>query len=198
MFSVAALAIARFGAVAVAAHQIALNVGGLAFMVPLGLSGAITVRVGLARGRGSLAQARMAGAVGLSLVIVTQSVSCLVMVTLPGAIATLYSPDPAVQAATVALLALAAMFQFSDGIQVAANGALRGLQDTRIPALITLVAYWIVGMPLGLVLAFHADLGARGMWMGLLAGLTTAAILLSWRFHRRTLAAAQHAVTLPA
>eukprot|EP01037_Dinobryon_pediforme_P005514 gene5514-5568_t len=196
LFSAASFSIAQFGAAAVAAHQIALNVAALSFMVPLGLAGAITVRVGDAAGAGDGARARRAGFLGVALVVATQSVSCLVMLLLPHTIAGLYSIDPQVQAGTVALLMFAAMFQLSDGIQVAANGALRGLHDTRVPALITLVAYWGIGMPVGVLLAFQAGLAARGMWLGLVAGLTVAAVLLTWRFARRTLAAVQHADTL--
>lgn len=198
MFSVAAFAISRFGAVQMAAHQIALNVAGLAFMVPLGLSGAITVRVGLALGAGDLARARLAGILGISLAGAMQCVSGVVMATLPHAIAAVYSPDAAVRAATVSLLALAALFQLSDAVQVAANGALRGMQDTRFPAVITLLAYWGVGMPLGLWLAFARHMAARGMWIGLLAGLSVAALLLTWRFLRRTLAAVRQNATLGA
>lgn len=196
LFSAAAFAIARFGAVAVASHQIALNAAALAFMVPLGMSGAITVRVGDAAGAGDMARARRAGWLGIMLVAITQSFSCAVLLLLPMTIAALYSSDPAVQAGTVSLLAFAAMFQLSDGIQVAANGALRGLHDTSLPAVITLLAYWGVGLPVGLYLAFTADLGARGMWLGLVAGLTVAAVLLTWRFSRRTLAALQQTHTL--
>lgn len=196
LFSAAAFAIARFGAVAVAAHQIALNVAALAFMVPLGMSGAITVRVGDAAGAGDIARARLAGWLGIMLAAISQSFSCAVLLLLPMPIAMLYSSDPAVQAGTVSLLAFAAMFQLSDGIQVAANGALRGLHDTSIPAVITLVAYWGVGMPVGLALAFWFGLEARGMWLGLVAGLSVAAVLLTWRFSRRTLAAVQHPHTL--
>lgn len=196
LFAAAAFAIARFGAVAVASHQIALNAAALAFMVPLGLSGAITVRVGDAVGAGDLARARLAGSLGIMLAAITQSFSCAILLVLPTTIAALYSSDPAVQAGVVSLLAFAAMFQLSDGIQVAANGALRGLHDTRIPAAITLVAYWGVGMPVGLLLAFWAGLEARGMWLGLVAGLSVAAVLLTWRFQRRTLAAVQHPHTL--
>jgi len=82
------------------------------------------------------------------------------------------------------LLVLAGLFQFSDGLQVAASGALRGLKDTRVPMLITTFAYWGVGMPVGWWLAFRAGLGARGMWMGLIAGLSMAAVLLTTRFWR--------------
>lgn len=196
LFSLASFAIARFGAVPVAAHQIALNVAGLAFMVPLGLAGAITVRVGNAVGAGRPDRARLAGLLGIGLALGTQCVTCLLMLTLPWSIAALYSNDPDVQAATVALLALAGLFQLSDGAQAAANGALRGLKDTRIPVLITLFAYWVVGMPTGLLLAFHFGLAARGMWIGLFAGLSVAAVLLTWRFSRRTLAALQRTATL--
>ena len=94
----------------------------------------------------------------------------------------MYTDDAAVIALAAQLLTLAAIFQLSDGIQAASNGALRGLKDTRLPMLITGFAYWGVGMPVGWWLAFHAGLGARGMWMGLIAGLTVAAVLLTVRF----------------
>jgi MATE family multidrug resistance protein len=196
LFSAASFAIARFGSVAVSAHQIALNVAALAFMVPLGMAGAITVRVGDAAGAGDIRRARLAGFLGVKLVMATQSVSCLVMLVLPVTIASLYSADLDVQAGTVSLLVFAAMFQLSDGIQVAANGALRGMHDTRLPALITLIAYWGIGAPVGLLLAFEAGMAGPGMWLGLVAGLSVAAGLLTWRFARRTLVAVQHADTL--
>jgi len=103
-----------------------------------------------------------------------------------------------VRAGTVALLALAGLFQLSDGVQVAANGALRGLKDTRVPAAITLLAYWGVGLPVGLLLAFPAGLAARGMWIGLLVALSVAAVLLTWRFRSTTLAAVQRAAKVAA
>jgi MATE family multidrug resistance protein len=192
LFAAASFAVSSFGAVAEAAHQTALNIGALSFMVPLGLSGAITVRVGDAMGAGDLKRARLAGRLGLAVVICTQSISCAVMLLLPETIAAIYSNDTAVQAGTVSLLLLAAMFQLSDGVQVAANGALRGLHDTKYPPLITLVAYWCVGMPVGMFLAFEAGMQTRGIWLGLVAGLSAAALLLTWRFERRTLAALQH------
>ncbi len=196
LFSLASIAIARFGAVPVAAHQIALNVAGLSFMVPLGLSGAITVRVGDAAGRGLPARARLAGLLGISLALATQAIAAMILFLIPRTIAGAYSTSPAVQAGTVSLLALAGLFQLSDGVQVAANGALRGLKDTRVPVLITMFAYWGVGMPLGLALAFPGGMAARGMWIGLFAGLSVAAILLTWRFRRRALVAVQHAAKL--
>jgi MATE family multidrug resistance protein len=203
LFSFAAFAIGRFGAAAVSSHQIALNVAGLTFMVPLGLSGAITVRVGRAMGAGQPMAAQRAGMVGIGLALSVQAVAACVMLSVPHAIAALYSADPAVQAGTVSLLGLAGLFQLSDGMQVAANGALRGLKDARVPVAITLLAYWGLGMPIGLALAFPGGMAARGMWVGLLVGLTVAAVLLTWRFHSRVmrarrLAAAQQGVRVAA
>jgi MATE family multidrug resistance protein len=106
------------------------------------------------------------------------------MLTVPQHIAALYTADATVIALAAQLLVLAGLFQFSDGMQVAASGALRGLKDTRVPMLITTFAYWGVGMPVGWWLAFRLGYGARGMWMGLIAGLSMAAILLSTRFWR--------------
>ncbi|HEY0419287.1 MAG TPA: MATE family efflux transporter, partial [Acetobacteraceae bacterium] len=177
LFSAVALVIGGFGAAAIGAHQIALSVAGATFMVPLGLSMAITVRVGNAVGRGDPRGVRRAGLVGIGLAGITQSLACLLMLLMPRNIASLYTADPALLDGAVALLFLAALFQLSDGIQVASAGALRGLKDTRMPMVITLVAYWGAGMPLGWLLCFTTGLGVRGMWMGLVAGLSCAAVL---------------------
>ena len=182
LFVTVALAVGTLGTDVVAGHQVAVNVASVAFMVPLGLAMATTVRVGHAVGRGDAQNLRDAGLVGIALTLATQTVSSGLMLLLPRQIAALYSSDPKVIALAAQLLVLAGLFQFSDGIQVAANGALRGLKDTRIPMFITMFAYWCVGMPIGWWLAFPRGLGARGMWMGLIAGLSMAAILLSRRF----------------
>ena len=190
LFVTVALAVGTLGTDVVAGHQVAVNVASVAFMVPLGLAMATTVRVGHAVGRGDAQNVRDAGLVGIALTLVTQSVSSGLMLLLPHRIAALYTSDPTVIALAAQLLVLAGVFQFSDGIQVAANGALRGLKDTRIPMFITMFAYWCVGMPIGWWLAFPQGLGARGMWMGLIAGLSMAAILLSrrfWKLARRPL-----------
>lgn len=186
LFVAAALAIGTLGTDIVASHQIALNVASVTFMVPLGIAMATTVRIGHAIGRGDAAGVRRAGHASFLLVLGTQFVSAAVMLTLPHAIAALYTGDARVVDLAAQLLVLAGLFQFSDGLQVVANGALRGLKDTRVPMVATLVAYWLVGMPVGLWLAFpHGD-GARGMWVGLIAGLTVAAVLLLWRFERHS------------
>jgi MATE family multidrug resistance protein len=106
------------------------------------------------------------------------------MLGFPHAIAAIYTDNPRVIALAAQLLVLAGIFQFSDGIQVASAGALRGLKDTRVPMLITAFAYWVVGFPLGIYLGFWHHLGARGVWMGLIAGLSMAALLLFARFVR--------------
>lgn len=182
LFIATTLAMGTLGATTVASHQIALNVASLFFMVPLGIAMATTVRVGHAVGRDDAAGLRLAGLAGFSLTLATQTLSGALMLLLPVLIAGFYSNDAAVVALAAQLMVLAAVFQFPDGIQVVANGALRGLKDTRIPMFITTFAYWGVGMPVGWWLAFPHGLGARGMWFGLIAGLTVAAALLSRRF----------------
>jgi MATE family multidrug resistance protein len=144
------------------------------------------VRVGNAAGRGDAQAVRYAGFTGIALTLVTQAVSATLMLAIPHAIAHIYSGDPRVIALAAQLLVLAGIFQFSDGIQVVANGALRGLKDTRMPMLVTAVAYWVVGMPTGAWLAFGAGYGVRGMWVGLIAGLTAAAVLLAARWIMQT------------
>ena len=182
LFVAVALAIGTLGTDVIAGHQVAMNVASVAFMVPLGLAMATTVRVGHAVGRGDAPGVREAGLVGIGLTLATQTVSAALMLLFPQRIAAFYTSDAAVIALAAQLLMLAGLFQFSDGIQVAANGALRGLKDTRVPMFVTMFAYWGVGMPVGWWLAFPHRLGARGMWMGLIAGLSVAALLLSRRF----------------
>ncbi|MGH8116902.1 MAG: MATE family efflux transporter [Rhodanobacteraceae bacterium] len=182
LFVISALLISRLGTVAIDGHQIAINVASVTFMLPLGLALAVTVRVGNAAGRGDAEAVRWAGFTGVALTFLTQSVSAGLMLSIPHAIAHIYSGDPRVIALAAQLLVLAGIFQFSDGIQVVSNGALRGLKDTRVPMFITVFAYWVVGMPTGAWLAFRAGHGVRGMWMGLIAGLTAAAILLLARW----------------
>ncbi len=184
LFIATTLTIGTLGASIVASHQVALNVASLFFMIPLGIAMATTVRVGNAAGREDAAAVRLAGHAGIALTLGTQAISATLMLALPVTIASLYSSDAAVIALAAELLVLAALFQFPDGIQAVANGALRGLKDTRVPMVITTFAYWGVGMPVGWWLAFPRGMGAQGMWVGLIAGLGVAAVLLSLRFRR--------------
>ncbi len=192
LFIVTALLIGRLGELPVAAHQIAINVATLSFMIPFGVAEATTVRVGHALGRGDRAGIRRAAFAGLVLVLCTQAVSAAVMLTANHAIAGLYTADAAVAGLAASLLLYAALFQFPDGVQVLSAGALRGLKDTRVPMLLAMLAYWCIGIPVGAGLGlglggFTPALGPRGMWIGLTAGLSVAAFLLARRFLRSSL-----------
>lgn len=182
MFAGVALLMGTISTAAVAGHQVAINVASITFMVPLGISLATTVRVGNALGRGDLVATRRAGWIGLLLMLATQLVSATVLLTLPRQIAAIYSRDAALVAIAAELLILAAIFQLSDGLQVVAAGALRGLKDTRGPMIVTVVAYWLFGLPFGYWLGFHRGLGPRGLWIGFIGGLTVAGVLLTIRF----------------
>lgn len=189
LFVATALVIGRLGEVPAAAHQIAINVASLCFMVPMALAETTTVRVGHAVGRGDRDGLRRAAFAGYVLVLMTQLLTGSALLFGNEAIAAMYTSDAAVAALAASLLLLAAAFQFPDGIQVLSVGALRGLKDTRVPMLLAAVAYWGIGMPLGAVLGLGlGDLvpayGPRGMWVGLTAGLTVAAVLLGLRFLR--------------
>lgn len=184
LFIVTALLIARLGGVPAAAHQIAINVASLSFMIPFGLAEATTVRVGHALGRQDLAGLRRAAFAGFALLLVTQTVSALVMLLGNDFLASLYTRDAAVAALAASLLLYAAAFQFPDGIQVMSAGALRGLRDTRVPMLLAALAYWGIGMPVGAGLGLWLGWGPRGMWLGLIAGLTVASVLMATRFLR--------------
>jgi MATE family multidrug resistance protein len=184
LFNSTALVIGRFGEVAVAGHQIALSIASVTFMVPLGFAIATTVRVGNAVGQGDYGMVRRAAVIGLALALASQVGAAGLMLSMPGAIAGFYASDPDVVAFGAGLLFLAALFQLSDGAQVVAAAALRGLKDARVPMLVTAVAYWGVGMPVGLWLTFGRGWQAPGMWGGLIAGLSVAAVLLWWRFAR--------------
>lgn len=187
LFIVTALLIGRLGELPVAAHQIAINVATLCFMIPFGIAEATTVRVGHALGRGDRAGIRRAAFAGLTLVLCTQAMSATVMLTANHAIAGLYTADAKVAALAASLLLYAALFQFPDGVQVLSAGALRGLRDTRAPMWMAALAYWGIGMPVGAGLGLWFGWGPRGMWIGLTAGLSVAAFLLARRFLRSSL-----------
>lgn len=186
MFAITTLLMGYIGTLAVAGHQIALNFASLTFMIPFGLSTAITIRVGLNKGRGSISRARFSGLTGIVLSTMIMAVTCLVMFTFAENIASFYSNDVSVIPVAVGLIYMAAIFQISDGLQVSGYGALRGLKDTKIPMYFNIAAYWLIGLPTGCLLGFVFDYGASGMWVGLIAGLTVAAVLHNIRFFRMT------------
>ncbi|HEY4555403.1 MAG TPA: MATE family efflux transporter [Lysobacter sp.] len=184
LFIVTALLIGRLGDVPAAAHQIAINVASLAFMIPMGLAEATTVRVGHAFGRGDFSGVRRAALAGIAIALATQIVSGAALLLGNEFIAGFYTQDAAVAALAASLLLYAAAFQFPDGLQVLSAGGLRGLRDTRVPMGLACIAYWGVGLPLGTGLGLGLGWGPRGMWLGLIAGLTVAALLLASRFAR--------------
>ncbi len=186
LFISTALLIARLGAVPAAAHQIAINLSAICFMVPMALAEATTVRVGHALGRRDAHGVRRAVRAGYAIVLGTQTCSALVLALFHNQIVGIYTDDLAVAALAGTPLVLAAHLQFPDGIQVMSAGALRGLKDTRVPMLLAALAYWGVGMPAGATLGLGLGYGPRGMWVGLTIGLTAAAVMMALRLRRST------------
>jgi MATE family multidrug resistance protein len=189
VFGAAAVVVGLFGAVAIAAHGIALQVASATFMVPLGISQAATARVGLAAGAGERAAARRAGGVAILLAGGFMALSAACLVAFGTVLAGLFlSPgNPGAEetlALATLLLLLAGLFQLGDGVQVSAAGALRGLADTRVPMWLAAFGYWGVGLPAGALLAFPLGLGATGVWLGLVVGLTAVAALMTARWLR--------------
>ncbi len=184
LFVGAALLIGRLGPVPAASHLVAINFSALVFMIPVGLSSAISIRVGNAIGRADPESARYAGLIGIAIVLGFQTISASVMLLLPELVVSMYTNDPGVAHLAVSLLFYAAIFQYSDGIQICAAGALRGYKDTLAPMIYTIISFWFIGMTLGYYLTFNAGWGPAGMWVGMIAGLSTAAILMLARFLR--------------
>ncbi len=186
MFALVSLLMGSLSTVAVAGHQVAINFSAMTFMVPFGLSTAITTRVGNAIGKRSINEARRRGFVGIALATFFMSITAIIMFAIPDLITGIYTQNEAVQQVAISLLYMAAIFQISDGLQVSSYGALRGLKDTTIPMYVNLFAYWVVGLPLGYYLGITLNYGPQGLWMGLIAGLTVAAIFHNMRFFMMT------------
>ncbi|MCJ8165091.1 MATE family efflux transporter [Pontibacter sp. E15-1] len=181
-FSFSAVMIGWLGAKELAAHQIAINVASVTYMMASGIGAAATIRVGNQKGLGNFRAMRMAGISNLVMGVLFMVGSGLLMVLGNKLIPMLYIDDPEVIRIASSLLIIAALFQISDGVQVVGLGALRGLEDVKVPSLISLLAYWGIGLPVGYYLCFKADFGVAGIWGGLLTGLTVAAVLLTLRF----------------
>jgi MATE family multidrug resistance protein len=185
-FSVVTMMASRLEPEVIAAHQISLNFSSLTFMIPLGVSMAITIRVGNAIGRKSKEDTRRAGMIGILMVLVIQLHIAGFMFLFPELVAKMYSQDPKVQLLAVQLIFLAAIFQLSDGIQVASAGALRGIKDTAFLMYSTTIAFWLFGFAASWWFCFRENLGASGLWIGLIFGLTVAALLNFFRFEKKT------------
>ncbi|RYD33956.1 MAG: MATE family efflux transporter, partial [Verrucomicrobiaceae bacterium] len=180
-FSAAGLLMGRFGPDSMAAHQIAITLAGTAFMIPLGLSMALTVRIGEAHGAGELHRLHPIVISGWGLAVCYSLMAAGIFLLAGNFLASLFIDDPAVIALAGGLLVVVGVFQLSDSLQVASSAMLRGLQDARVPALMGFVAYWVAGLPFGALLAFHHGMEARGVWWGLAAGLLVAALTLGPR-----------------
>jgi multidrug resistance protein, MATE family len=182
LFIGATFMVSALGATIVAAHQIALSYSLLTYMVPAAFHSAATVRVGHLLGAGRAADARRAGLTGIALCGGLMVVSALVLVFAREPIARVYTDDAAVLEVAATLLLLAGLFQVSDGVQLGCSGALRGYQDARVPLAIVVASYWGIGFTLAWVFGIVRGGGAPGVWFGLIAGLTAAALLLAARF----------------
>jgi MATE family multidrug resistance protein len=191
LFQAGLLLMGLIGTAELAANQIAMNVASLTFMVPLGLAMAGTVRVGLAAGAGDPAGVRRAAAACVGLGVVFMAVAGIAIVALRGGIATLYldaaqADNAPVIALAVQFLALAALFQVFDAAQVTGAYALRGLKDTRVPAILAGISYWLIGLPAAIIFAFVVKLGGVGVWIGYLLGLASASVLMLGRLYMLT------------
>jgi len=189
LFEATAIMMGWIGAVELAAHGIALQLAAVAFMVHLGLSNAATVRAGRAHGEADAEGMRLGAIVAIAMSLAFGVLVVTVFLALPGPLIGLFlddaNPDAGrIVAYATALLAMAALFQMADATQVMALGLLRGVHDTRAPMVIASVSYWLIGIPASYVLAFPLGRGGVGLWLGLVVGLTIAAILLMARFWR--------------
>ncbi|MEW6483732.1 MAG: MATE family efflux transporter [Pseudomonadota bacterium] len=188
LFAVVALLVSPLGIVDVAGHQIALNFSSLMFVLPMSMGVAATIRVGYRLGQGDAAQAKVAAWTAQGVGIGLACITAFFTIVFRHKIALLYNDDPQVVLLAAHLMLLAGIYQFSDSVQVIGSGILRGYKDTRSIFFITLVAYWVLGLPGGYLLAltdvFVPRMGPAGFWCGFIIGLTAAAIMMIWRIIR--------------
>ncbi len=190
IFGAAAFLMGRFGAAELAGHTVALQLAALAFQIPFGVGQAATIRVGYFYGARDPVGAQRAGWVAMAIGTGFMAITASAMVLAPYTLLSIYvDPYAAKNAALVGFalqyLVLAAAFQLVDGVQAVAAGALRGLQDTRVPMWIAIFSYWVPGIGLSIWLGFFTPLQGVGVWVGLAVGLSSAAVLLTWRWMQR-------------
>ena len=186
LFAAVSVLMGTLSVQASAAHQVAINIAATVFMIPLGLSLAVSQRVGISIGKGLIQEARFRGFMGTAVCTGVTTITAILLFSFPETIVSIYTQDLEVSNLAVSLVFFAAVFQLSDGLQVGAFGALRGLKDTRMPMVFNLISYWFIGFSVGYYLSFIGGYGPEGLWMGLIAGLTTAAMLHNTRFHLLT------------
>lgn len=183
-FSGAAILIGTIGAVEQAAHQVAINLAAMTYMMASGVSAAATIRSGNNFGKSNFAYLRLSAISSYHIVLVFMSITAILFMLFNEELPKLYSNDSGVISIAASLLLLAAVFQLFDGAQVVGLGILRGMGDVNIPTLITFAAYWIFGLPVGYFLGIYVGYGVNGIWIGLTAGLLIASILLFYRFQK--------------
>ncbi len=185
-FAFAAIMMGWLGTNELAAHQIAISIASVTYMMATGISSAATVRVGNALGRNNNLELRNAG-FGAFLIGLAFMLCCSILfISFHDYLPFLFNDNSQVVKIASSLIVIAAFFQLSDGTQVIGLGALRGISDVKMPAILTVLAYWVIGLPIAYVLGFVLDLGAIGIWYGLLIGLTFAAIMMFYRFYNKS------------
>jgi len=184
-FSIAAIFAGWISATALASHQIAISLASVSYIVATGIGAAAVVRVGNQLGERNFRQLKLVANSLFLMTVVWMSLCGVILFLGRYYLPALFSTDLEVIQLTSGLILIAVLFQLSDGLQVFALGALRGLKDVKIPTMLTFVAYWLIALPLAWFFGIYLDLGAEGIWYGLAGGLTMAAILLNWRFYAK-------------
>jgi multidrug resistance protein, MATE family len=196
VFAAATALAGRLDPIALTSHQIALNIVGVTYMVPLGVASAGAVRVGQAIGRRDLHGASQSGWTAIAIGVGFMACAALGLLTVPSQIVGLFTHEPSVVTLGVSLLFLAALFQLFDGLQGVATGVLRGLGDTRTAMISNVAAHWLLGLPIGYVLCFVAGWGVMGLWIGLSLGLVVVGLVLVMTWASRIRALRLHGIAL--
>jgi len=183
-FSFAAIMVGWIGVNELAAHQIALNLASITFMVGLGISISVTIRVGNFLGKRDLVEIKKAGYSALFIIAVIMSLFGIMFFAFRNYLPTLYINDVEVIKIASSLIIIAAIFQIVDGLQIVGVGILRGLTDMKAPMVISFIAYWVIGLPVAYLLGFIFDFGVEGIWVSFVVGLTLAAIFFILRFRK--------------
>lgn len=185
-FSGAAILIGTIGAIEQAAHQVAINLAAITYMLATGIASAATIKTGNNLGKSNFTDLRRSAVASYHVIILFMSLTALLFIVANNLLPYIYTEDKAVIAIAAQLLIIAGFFQLFDGTQVVGLGVLRGIGDVNVPTLITFVAYWVVGIPLGYLLGITLGWGVNGIWYGLTVGLLSASIFLFIRFQKKT------------
>ena len=184
-FAISAILVGTIGALPQAAHQVSISLASISYMTASGLSAAASIRVGNQLGRKDYPTLKLAGVTLFRMVIMFMATTGIIFLAGRHFWPSLFTTEPTVIAIAAQLLIITTFFQISDGVQVVAQGALRGLSDTRTPTLFSFISYWVVSLPMAYVLGFYTSLGVVGVWIGLAVGLTVNAVLLYRRFMKK-------------